>query len=219
MFRFADFNAVLRRDNPTYERVLRSELHTVVEILRNGGANIHLGELAVEMKKVSKQKWQKYARTRHYLEREFPGLKDLLKSMSLNDDLWALAEDQRRRPRLPGVFPAFTRYIDVNRSLPTTGFCVAYSATQNHFGRDGLNRAVAHARSHDKIVGGWFNRDDGRFYFDSVRIYQNRETAIQAAIRERQIGIYDLSTGTYTDVMDQESGSFANKGSKRRFSI
>ena len=71
----------------------------------------------------------------------------------------------------------------------------------------------------EQIVGGWFNHTDQRFYFDSVRIYRNREAAIQAAIRERQIGIYDLSTGTYTDVMDQETGSFANKGSKRRLSI
>ena len=84
MFKFTDFDAVLRKDNPNYERVIRSELHTVVEILRNGGARVHLGELAVEMKKVSKQKWQKYARTRQYLEREFPGLKNLLKGKITN---------------------------------------------------------------------------------------------------------------------------------------
>lgn len=78
MFNLDRFNAVLLQDNKTYERVLRSDLHEVVELLRRDGAGVDLPTLATEMKKVSAAKWQKYAGTRRYLEQEFAGLPNLL---------------------------------------------------------------------------------------------------------------------------------------------
>jgi len=139
--------------------------------------------------------------------------------MAIEDILWALAQEQVNQPRLPGVFPAFTRYVDGDYSMPNFGYCVAYSATQNQFGWNGLKFAVNHAMANSRVVGGWYNQNNGQFYFDSVRIYHTREAAIQAAIRNRQIGIYDLSSGTYIDVMNQATGSFVVRGRTRRFSI
>lgn len=103
---------------------------------------------------------------------------------NINDDLWALAQDRKTREQLPGINLAFTRYIDANRSLPNVGYAVAYAATQDIYDRAGLERAILHARVHVGIVGGWYNSQNGRYYFDSVRIYQTRDAAIRAAIRE-----------------------------------
>ena len=114
----------------------------------------------------------------------------------------------------PKATPAFTRYIDGCASLPETGYCVAYRETQNKFGREGLNFAVQHARENNRIVGGWFNK--GKFYFDSVRIYHNQSAAVNAARKNEQIGIYNLSRNEYIPIMDE--GKNAVKGSAGSFS-
>lgn len=72
------FNAKLLADNPTYNRVLTSDLDAVVKLLRSGGFN--LNHLAAEMKKVSSAKWEKYKGTKAYLIEQFPLLPPLLKA-------------------------------------------------------------------------------------------------------------------------------------------
>ena len=142
--------------------------------------------------------------------------------MHIIDELWKIAQDQINRPKMKGVYPAFTRYIDGSRSVPDFGFCVAFGATQSQHGKQGLSFAIDHARSNMGIVGGWYNQDDKKFYFDSVRLYHTRESAVSAAIKEKQIGIYDLSKNAYINVMMKlEKGkfSFLVKDRKRRFSI
>lgn len=79
IFKFDEFNAALHKDNPNYARIIRSELRIIYEILHNSKGRPHLGELASEMKKVSKSKWRKYTETRRYLEQVFPDLRNLLK--------------------------------------------------------------------------------------------------------------------------------------------
>jgi len=140
--------------------------------------------------------------------------------MALIDELWKLAQDQIKRPQMKGVYPAFTRYIDGSRSVPDFGFCVAYRATQGKHDKEGLAFAIEHAKNNSGVVGGWYYQKDKQFYFDSVRIYHTRESAVSAAIKEEQIGIYDLSKNVYIDVMDQDTKSFLVKDRKgRRFSI
>lgn len=74
----------------------------------------------------------------------------------------------------------------------TKGISVAYLETQNSFGDEGLKRVLEHAERYEKTVGGWLNEDDGYFYYDSVKIYLNREEAIRAGRENKQIAIFDL---------------------------
>ena len=74
----------------------------------------------------------------------------------------------------------------------TKGISVAYLETQNSFGDKGLERVLEHAEKHEKTVGGWLNEDDGYFYYDSVKIYFDREEAIRAGRENKQIAIFDI---------------------------
>jgi hypothetical protein len=109
--------------------------------------------------------------------------------MTLEDQIWQISLQN----------PAgFTRYT-YGLNAPAQGYCVGYIDTQNCFGRYGLKRALAHAQTHSQVIGGW--RHGGRYYFDSVRVYITENAAIEAAIRERQIGYFDLA-GHYRQVMN-----------------
>ncbi len=80
-FTVAGLNQELKADNPTYERVLRSDLHSLVALLSRAHPPFTAAAVAAEMKKVSSTKWAKYARTRRYLEREIAGLTALLRAV------------------------------------------------------------------------------------------------------------------------------------------
>lgn len=77
---------------------------------------------------------------------------------------------------------------------PTSGICVAYLATQNCFGRDGLERAIRHALDSDGYIGGWFNADNGNYYFDSVRVFDKDQMheALSFAREQEQLAIHIL---------------------------
>lgn len=79
-FTIAALNQELLRDNPTFERFIGSDLHSLVGILRRASSTWTPSIVAAEMKKVSPEKWRKYARTRAYLEREIPTLTDHLRA-------------------------------------------------------------------------------------------------------------------------------------------
>lgn len=74
----------------------------------------------------------------------------------------------------------------------TKGISVAYLETQSSFADEGLKRVLEHAEKHEKTVGGWLNEDDGYFYYDSVKIYFDREEAIRAGRENKQIAIFDI---------------------------
>ncbi len=80
-FTVAGLDQELKLDNPRYERVLRSDLHSLVELLGRAHPPFTAQAVAAEMKKISSTKWAKYARTRRYLEREIPGLTALLRAI------------------------------------------------------------------------------------------------------------------------------------------
>ena len=101
---------------------------------------------------------------------------------SLSDQIWDISQKSQNKN-------GFTVYT-YGLNAPVKGFCVAYSDTQNYFGRDGLNKAIEHAQEHFQVVGGWM--EDGKTYFDSVRVFQTKEAAVEAAIIENQIAFYEL---------------------------
>lgn len=78
------------------------------------------------------------------------------------------------------------------------GVSVAYEATQDSFGKESLNRVINHALEHSKTVGGWYDSESKRYYFDSVKIFRNSQTseAIEFAKENNQLAVYDLTNIT-----------------------
>lgn len=76
----------------------------------------------------------------------------------------------------------------------TSGICVAYLETQDSFGQESLQKVVSHALEHDKVIGGWLNPNNGQYYFDSVKVFQqgNHKEAEEFAKVNKQYGYYDL---------------------------
>ena len=77
----------------------------------------------------------------------------------------------------------------------TGGISAAYLETQDSFGDEGLKIVIEHALKHEKTVGGWLNDENEYFYFDSVRIFNDLEEALQFGRENKQIAILDLRTG------------------------
>jgi hypothetical protein len=94
----------------------------------------------------------------------------------------------------------------------TTGIIVAHHATQNCFGISGFMKAFMHARMNDQILGGWYHQ--GKFYFDSCRVFINREEAIMFGIENEQIAIFDLDNLEEIRLVSVEQESTATLQSK-----
>ena len=75
-----------------------------------------------------------------------------------------------------------------------TGFVVSYKATQNSFSETDLQSVVAHALKHDGVVGGWYNSKDGRYYFDSNKVFKPNKLseAIEFGLENEQLAIFSL---------------------------
>lgn len=108
-------------------------------------------------------------------------------TVTLADSLWTFSQTHS---------DGFTLNIST-WEMPTEGIAVAYSATQNRHDREDLEFVVSHARSHGGHVGGWFDTETGRYYFDSVRIFSEDSLAqaSQFGRENAQIAIYILSSG------------------------
>lgn len=85
----------------------------------------------------------------------------------------------------------FTIEIETLKHV-TTGIVVAYKETQNSYGDEGLKRCIEHALQHEKIVGGWFNYQNKRYYFDSCKTFTDEAEAIKFGRENGQIAIFDL---------------------------
>ncbi len=88
------------------------------------------------------------------------------------------------------------------RILTGVGFCVAYAATQNNYGHNGLTLSMAHANGPNGsgIIGAWSH--GLRVYYDSVKKYSSRVSAVEAAQKEGQIAIYNLNTNRVENIMN-----------------
>lgn len=91
----------------------------------------------------------------------------------------------------------FTYDIDTMKPIKT-GFAVAYKETQDSFNNEGLDKVLdilSWKEKGERIIGGWYNSDNDKFYYDAIRIVEDKEEAILFGQLEEQIAIYDLEKG------------------------
>ena len=90
----------------------------------------------------------------------------------------------------------FTLSLDSLRQ-PKEGLAVSYLATQNSFDKKSLPAVIKHARTHDGLVGGWYDPEEDKYYFDSSRIFpeDSLEAALAFARENQQHSVYDLGKG------------------------
>ena len=95
------------------------------------------------------------------------------------------------------MFPdGFTLDLNTMRQ-PTEGLIVSYKETQNSFDRKSLPAVIRHARTHQNLVGGWYNPQDGKYYFDSNRSFpeDSLAAAVAFARENEQHTVYVTSKG------------------------
>lgn len=77
----------------------------------------------------------------------------------------------------------------------TNGYAVAVADTQNSFGMEGLANVVKYVENHPEVnaFGGWFNSDNGHYYYDATIIVNDLATAKELGRLNEQIAIFDLA--------------------------
>ena len=108
----------------------------------------------------------------------------------ISDKVWAFSQTH------PDGFT-----IDIRTMTePTEGIAVGYAATQNSHSRDQLDKVVSHALQHEGYVGGWYNSEDGLYYFDSTKLFPENDLkgALLFGKENGQYSVFILST--YTDI-------------------
>ncbi len=90
----------------------------------------------------------------------------------------------------------FTLDLNTMRQ-PTEGLFVSYKATQNSFDRKSLPAVIKHARAHQNLVGGWYNANEDKYYFDSNRKFpeDSLAAAVEFARANDQHTVYVASKG------------------------
>lgn len=76
-----------------------------------------------------------------------------------------------------------------------TGYAVAVADTQNSFGLEGLGNVVKYVAAHPEVnaFGGWYNKDNKKFYFDATVIVADLTAAKELGRVNKQIAIFDLA--------------------------
>jgi len=77
----------------------------------------------------------------------------------------------------------------------TSGYAVAVLDTQNSFNAEGAARVMEYVNNHQEVnaVGGWYNSENGRFYYDATIVVNDLATAIELGKANQQIAIFDLN--------------------------
>ena len=77
----------------------------------------------------------------------------------------------------------------------TSGYAVAVADTQNSFGHEGLERVIKYVEDHPEVnaFGGWYNSENGMYYFDATIIVDDLKQAIELGRANKQIAIFDLT--------------------------
>ncbi len=87
-------------------------------------------------------------------------------------------------------------YTVDNKMRPiTSGYSIAVKETQDSHGICGLVRTTFHSLRDGLNFGGWLDTATGRYYYDSVVIEQDEQTAIAKGRENEQIAIYNLTDG------------------------
>ena len=122
---------------------------------------------------------------------------------NIADKVWAFSQSH------PDGFT-----IDIRTMTePTEGIAVSYAATQNSHSRDQLDKVVSHALQHEGYVGGWYNSEDGLYYFDCTKLFPENDLkgAIQFGKENGQHSLFILST--YTDIpLDGKVAEIVERG-------
>ena len=136
----------------------------------------------------------------------------------ISDKVWAFSQT---RP------DGFT--IDIRTMTePTEGIAVSYATTQDSHSRDQLDRVVSHALQHEGYVGGWYNSDDGLYYFDSTKLFPENDLkgALQFGKENGQRSVFILSThtdipihGKVAEILDRGTILFGTTGDYRPLSF
>ena len=88
--------------------------------------------------------------------------------------------------------------LDINTlQQPTKGIAVSYLATQNSFDKKDIPAVIKHARAHNGMIGGWYNSENGKYYFDSSRLFpeDSLAAALAFARANEQNTVYDIGKG------------------------
>ena len=90
----------------------------------------------------------------------------------------------------------FTLDLNTMRQ-PKEGLMVSYKETQNSFDRKSLLNVIKHARAHENLVGGWYNPEEGLYYFDSTRSFPEDSLAAALAFARENLQhtVYVTSLG------------------------
>ena len=107
---------------------------------------------------------------------------------TIADKVWAFSQSH------PDGFT-----IDIRTMTePTEEIAVSYAATQNSHSRDQLDKVVSHALQHEGYVVGWYNSEDGLYYFDSTKLFPENDLkgALQFGKENGQHSVFILSTST-----------------------
>lgn len=77
----------------------------------------------------------------------------------------------------------------------TAGYAVAVADTQNSFGAEGLAKVVKYVQEHPEVnaFGGWYNSENGQYYYDATIIVDDLEKAIELGRVHKQIAVFDLA--------------------------
>lgn len=85
--------------------------------------------------------------------------------------------------------------VDKRRHAITDGYSIAVKGTQDSHGVLGLVRTTYYSLRHGLNFGGWLDTATGRYYYDSVVIEHDEDTAIAKGRENEQIAIYNLTDG------------------------
>lgn len=77
----------------------------------------------------------------------------------------------------------------------TSGYAVAVLDTQNSFNAEGAARVMEYVNNHPEVnaVGGWYNSENGRFYYDATIVVNDLATAVELGKANQQIAIFNLN--------------------------
>ena len=150
---------------------------------------------------------------------------------NIADKVWAFSQNH------PNGFTLDIRTM----TEPAEGIAVSFAATQNSHScvpsvaselsssmRDLLDKVVHHALQHEGYIGGWYNSQDGLYYFDSTKLFPENDLkgAIQFGKENEQHSIFILSTltniplnGKVAEIIEHGTILFGTTGDYRPLSF
>lgn len=82
--------------------------------------------------------------------------------------------------------------IDLLGNYVLDGYIVAYEDTQNSFGAVGCKKVLEYAKINNTLIGGWYNSENNKYYFDACKRFEDVEQATKFAIQNNQLAFFDM---------------------------